>query len=165
MKLLNRLVASKCVKKDSVCRRCEQGFTMIEMTAVLLILPIFILLLAELMLLGQKLYEQPKWNHHTTPQLIVRRLINSENCRVDAGRLRGEFVKSDDEVWPWTIKQLNGNLVMVGDGGGNLLFLRGINQYHVESIGKGFRISWTDSSFKRERHVMCMNGDSSSLSP
>ncbi|WP_353047876.1 MULTISPECIES: prepilin-type N-terminal cleavage/methylation domain-containing protein [unclassified Exiguobacterium] len=153
------------MKKDSVCRRCEQGFTMIEMTAVLLILPIFILLLAELMLLGQKLYEQPKWNHHTTPQLIVRRLINSENCRVDAGRLRGEFVKSDDEVWPWTIKQLNGNLVMVGDGGGNLLFLRGIAQYHVESIGKGFRISWTDSSFKRERYVMCMNGDSSSLSP
>ncbi|WP_214741120.1 hypothetical protein [Exiguobacterium sp. s48] len=125
----------------------------------------FLLLLVELLTLGQYLYEQPKWNHHTTPQLIVRRLMGSENCRVDAGRLRGDFVKSDEERWPWTIKQVNGNLVMVGDGGGNLLFLRGIDQYHVESVGVGFQISWIDSSYKRERFVMCMNADSSSSSP
>lgn len=138
---------------------------MIEMTVVLLILPIFLFLLVELLTLGQHLYEQPKWNHHTTPQLIVRRLMDSENCRVDDGRLRGDFVKSDEERWSWTIKQVNGNLVMVGDGGGNLLFLRGIEQYHVETVGKGFRIAWTDSSFRRERHVMCMKQASFSSLP
>lgn len=133
---------------------------MIEMTVVLFVLPVFFLLLIELILFGQHLYDQPKWEHHTTPQLIVRRLLGSDNCRVDGGRLRGDFVKSDTEKWPWTIKQLNGNLVMVGDEGGNLLFLRGIEQYHVETVGKGFRISWVDSSFERERFVMCMNEDS-----
>lgn len=138
---------------------------MIEMTAVLMILPMFLFLLVELLTLGQHLYEQPKWNHHTTPQLIVRRLMFSENCRVDEGRLKGDFVKSDEEVWSWTLKQLNGNLVMVGDEGGNLLFLRGIDQYRVESVGEGFRIAWADSSFERERYVMCMNADSSSSSP
>ncbi|WP_251129805.1 hypothetical protein [Exiguobacterium sp. CH10] len=116
--------------------------------------------MVELLTLGQRLYEQPKWEHHTTPQLIVRRLQNSKNCRVDEGRLKGDFLKADEEVWPWTIKQLNGNLVMVGDGGGNLLLLRGIDQYRVETVGTGFRISWKDSTFERERYVMCMKEDS-----
>lgn len=160
MKPLNRLGVKKCVKRVFAYRRFDPGFTMLEMTAVLLILPIFILLLVELLTLGQRLYEQPKWEHHTTPQLIVRRLQNSKNCRVDEGRLRGDFLKADEEVWPWTIKQLNGNLVMVGDGGGNLLFLRGIDQYRVETVGMGFRISWKDSTFERERYVMCMKEDS-----
>nr|WP_276312642.1 prepilin-type N-terminal cleavage/methylation domain-containing protein [Exiguobacterium qingdaonense] len=165
MKRINRLVRNKCVTGDSVCRRCDPGFTMVEMTVVLLILPLFLLLLAELLTLGQLLYEQPKQNHHTTPQLIVRRLMNSENCRVEDGRLRGDFIKSEGERWSWTIKQLNGNLVMVGDEGGNLLFLRGIDQYRVETVGKGFKISWADPTFKRERHVTCMSVASSSSSP
>lgn len=138
---------------------------MLEMTFVLLILPIFIFLLVQFVSLGQTLYDQSKFFHQTTPQLIVRKIIDSRDCRVDDGRLRGTFVRQDGTTWDWTIKQLNGNLVMVGSEGGNLLFLRGIESYHVETVGEGFHIIWTVSSFQKEKYVMCMRRDSSSSPP
>lgn len=153
------------MRKIFASRHCDPGFTMLEMTFVLLILPIFLFLLVQVTALGQALYEQPKFAHQTTPQLIVRRIIDSRDCRVEQGRLRGSFVKEDGATWDWTIKQINGNLVMVGDEGGNLLFLRGVEAYHVETVGIGYRITWDTVNARKEKVVLCMRKDSSSSLP
>ena len=153
------------MRRAIVSQHCESGFTMLEMTYALLILPFFLYLLVHVTTLGQALYEQPKFEHQTTPQLIVRRIVDSRDCRIDDGRLRGTFVKEDGTVWDWTIKQINGNLVMVGDEGGNLLFLRGVEAYHVETIGIGYRITWNTVNAQKEKAVLCMKTDSSSSLP
>lgn len=113
----------------------------------------------QFIILGQNFYDQPRTSVHTTPQLIVRKLLDSRDCDVVSGRLVGTYVRPDGTTWTWTLKQIQQNLVMVGDEGGNLLFLRGIDTYQVESIGKGFRIRWSDATGQREKSVMCMRQD------
>ncbi|WP_161568731.1 hypothetical protein [Exiguobacterium sp. SH1S21] len=157
-------VKSKFVNETYVCRRSEGGFTLLEMTFTLLLLPLFIGLLVHFLALGEAFYEQPRGQVNTTPQLIVRKLFDSRDCQVREGRLVGTYVRPDETTWTWTLKQINRNLVMVGEEGGNLLFIRGIDGYRVEPLGNGYRIQWTDSIGPREKSVMCMrSGSSSSL--
>lgn len=151
------------VSKNFASRHCEDGYTMLELTLVLLLIPLFIGLLVQLLSLGETLYEQPRGNVTTTSQLFVRKVIDSRDCAVKDGRLTGVYVRPDKTTWAWTLKQINGNLVMVGDGGGNLLFLRGIEQYRVESVGQGYHIQFVDRNGAREKYVMCMRTASSSL--
>ena len=155
----NRAGAKKYVTKTCVSRRFERGFTLLEVSFTLLLIPLFVGLTVHFLALGQAFYEQPREAVATTPQLIVRRLFDSRDCDVVSGRLTGTYVRPDDTTWSWTLKQINQNLVMVGDEGGNLLFLRGIETYRVEPIGEGFRIQWTDATGPREKSVMCMRAD------
>lgn len=133
---------------------------MLELTFVLLLIPLLISLLVQFVSLGQALYEQPRIVHQATPQLIVRKIMDSRDCHVDQGRLRGTFVKEDGTTWPWTLKQIDRNLVMVGDGGGNFLFLRGVEDYRVETVGIGYHVTWDASYVRKEKFVACMRRDS-----
>lgn len=155
----NRADVRKSVMATYVSRRFERGFTLLEVSFTLLLIPLFVGLTVHLLALGQAFYEQPRDMVPTTPQLIVRKLFDSRDCVVESGRLIGTYVRPDDTTWSWTLKQINRNLVMVGDEGGNLLFLRGIETYQVEPVGEGFRIRWTDATGPREKSVMCMRAD------
>lgn len=157
--LLNRADVQKYATRNFVYRRFERGFTLIEVSFTLLLIPLFIGLTVHLLALGQQFYEQPNDSMSPTPQLIVRKLFDSRDCNVESGRLIGTYVRPDDTTWAWKLKQINQNLVMVGDNGGNLLFLRGIETYRVEQVGEGFRIQWTDTTGPREKNVMCMRAD------
>ena len=149
------------VSKTFAYRHYERGFTLLEMTFTLLLVPLFIGLIVHFIALGETFYEQPRAQLNTTPQLIVRKLFDSRDCQVQGGRLVGTYVRPDKTTWAWTLKQLNQNLVMVGEEGGNLLFIRGIDGYRVEPLGDGFKIQWTDSTGPREKNVMCMRSGSS----
>lgn len=151
----------RSVKVNCAYRRFEFGFTLLEVSFTLLLIPLFIGLTVHFLALGQTFYEQPRTKVETTPQLMVRKLFESRNCDVVSGRLVGTHVRPDQTTWTWTLKQIDHNLVMVGDGGGNLLFLRGIEAYRVEPIGEGFRIQWNDVTGPREKSVMCMRGGTS----
>lgn len=133
---------------------------MLEMTFTLLLLPLFIGLSVHFLALGETFYEQPRGQVNTTPQLIVRRLLDSRDCQLREGRLVGTYVRPDATTWSWTLKPINRNLVMVGEEGGNLLFVRGIDGYRVEPLGNGYRLLWTDTTGLREKAVMCMRADS-----
>ncbi|WP_152545864.1 hypothetical protein [Exiguobacterium sp. AB2] len=162
---LTRAGEDMSVSKSYVCRPFERGYTMLELTFVLMLVPLFVGLLVHLLSLGETLYEQPRGSVTTTSQLFVRKVIDSRDCAVKDGRLIGVYVRPDETTWSWTLKQINGNLVMVGDGGGNLLFVRGIEQYRVESVGQGYQIRFDDRHGKREKYVMCMRAASSSSLP
>ncbi|UTT44139.1 prepilin-type N-terminal cleavage/methylation domain-containing protein [Exiguobacterium aurantiacum] len=152
----SRVDAQKYAMGTCVSRRFEQGFTLLEVSFTLLLIPLFVGLAVHFLALGQAFYEQPREAVATTPQLIVRKLFDSRDCDVESGRLVGTYVRPDGTSWAWTLKQINQNLVMVGDEGGNLLFLRGIETYRVEPVGEGFRIQWIDATGPREKNVMCM---------
>lgn len=149
-------VREKYVSKRSVYRRFDHGFTLIEVTFTLLLIPLFVGLLVHFVSLGETLYEQPRNLVKITPQLIVRRIFDSRDCAVEEGILRGTYIRPDHTEWTWSLKQINRNMVMVGEEGGNLLFVRGIENYRVEPVGKGYQIRWTDSTGNREKNVMCM---------
>lgn len=151
-----RADVKRSVTATFACRRFDSGFTLLEVSLTMLIIPLFIGLMVHFLVLGQALYEQPRAKVQTTPQLMVRKLFESRDCEIVSGRLVGTHVRTDGTTWSWTLKQIDRNLVMVGDGGGNLLFLRGIEAYRVEPVGDGFQIQWTDSTGPREKNVMCM---------
>ncbi|WP_158001041.1 prepilin-type N-terminal cleavage/methylation domain-containing protein [Exiguobacterium chiriqhucha] len=154
-----RANAKQSVTATFACRRFDSGFTLLEVSLTMLIIPLFIGLMVHFLVLGQAFYEQPRAKVQTTPQLMVRKLFESRDCDVVSGRLVGTHVRPDGTTWTWTLKQIDRNLVMVGDGGGNLLFLRGIEAYRVEPVGEGFRIQWNDATGPREKNVMCMRAD------
>ncbi|WP_158570758.1 prepilin-type N-terminal cleavage/methylation domain-containing protein [Exiguobacterium sp. AM39-5BH] len=142
-------------------RRFDSGFTLLEVSCTLLLIPLFIGLTVHFLALGQAFYEQPRAEVQTTPQLMMRKLIESRDCDIVSGRLVGTYVRPDGTTWTWTLKRIDRNLVMVGDGGGNLLFLRGIEAYRVEPVGEGFQIQWNDATGPREKNVLCMRTDTS----
>ncbi|MCC5893185.1 hypothetical protein [Exiguobacterium sp.] len=156
----NRADDWQFAKVTIASRHCESGFTLLELTFTLLLVPLFIALLVHMLAFGGALYEQPRGNVTMTPQLFVRKVIDSRDCTVNDGRLAGVYVRPDKTTWAWTLKQINGNLVMVGEGGGNLLFIRGIDRYHVETVGSGYRVRWADATGEREKYVMCMRAAS-----
>ncbi|WP_047375427.1 hypothetical protein [Exiguobacterium sp. ZOR0005] len=153
------------VKATIASRHCEAGFTLLELTFTMLLVPLFVALLVHMLAFGGALYEQPRGNVTMTPQLFVRKVIDSRDCAVKDGRLAGVYVRPDETTWAWTLKQINGNLVMVGEEGGNLLFIRGIDRYRVETVGSGYRVRWADATGEREKYVMCMRAASSSSLP
>lgn len=147
------------VSASPAFRRVEDGFTFLELTLVLLCIPLWVMLTVQLVSFGEQLDQSTEWKHQEVSQAIVRRIWDSRACHIEQGQFQGTYVREDGTTWAWTLKVIRGNLVMVGKEGGNLLFIRGIDSYGVEQVGDGYRIRWRFDETWREKALLCARTD------
>lgn len=143
------------VKAIFACRGYEDGFTLLEVCFTLALFPLLVLLIVQLLTFTYELNHHDMNSLHPVSRILVRKVWDSDDCRVVDGTLRGRWIRDDGTPWTWTLKAVNGQLLLVGEEGGNLLIVRDVQSFDVIAVEGGFRLSWQEDKTVREKMVSC----------